>query len=129
MVVQNDVLGALRTHSGDNLSLHTELVGKSSSKIRNATFSISRHVRHLSDMIEHVSASKQKDSDQADSRPQIAILNDRHNVGVGDTEERNDAEEYCGDGHNAYIVYWPSDFRFPSFRLVAAYPVVNLLCG
>ena len=53
------------THRGHNLRLQAKLVAEATCKIADSTLPITRNVGDLPDMIEHVTACKQKDSNQA----------------------------------------------------------------
>lgn len=50
-------------------------------------------------MIEHMSACKQKYEDQADSSPQVAILDDWDNIRPGNTQERDSSEKTGYNGN------------------------------
>lgn len=50
------------TDSSDNLTFQAELVAESAGKVANATLTIPRHIRHLADVVEHVSASEKQHS-------------------------------------------------------------------
>jgi hypothetical protein len=58
------------------LGFQTVLIGKSPSKIADTTSSITSNIRNFSDMVEHMAACEEKDSNQANSCPKVAILND-----------------------------------------------------
>jgi hypothetical protein len=63
------------THSCNDLCFQTVLIGKSTSKVAYAASSISSNVRHFSNVIEHVAACEEKDSNQANSGPKVSVLN------------------------------------------------------
>lgn len=62
------------THGGDNLSFHPELVLESSCKVRYPAFAVSCDVWHLSDVVEHVPASKEQNGDDAETGPKVTVL-------------------------------------------------------
>lgn len=65
------------TYSGDNLCLQSKLLGELITKVADTTITISSNIRHLSDVVEHMSTSEKEDGDQANSGPDIPILEDR----------------------------------------------------
>ena len=64
------------THGSDDLSLKSVLVLEAVGEIAHTSFAITGNVWDLSDVVEHMSASKKQDGDQADGRPKIAVLQD-----------------------------------------------------
>lgn len=87
LVSFKDNWGPIHTHSRNNLSLKAILVGKSSSKIADTTSAVTGNIWYFSDMVEHVSGSEEKNGNQADSCPNIAVLENRHKVWPGNTKE------------------------------------------
>lgn len=67
-------------------------------------------------MVEHVSASEEKNSNQADGSPQVPVLEEGCKIWCGNGEERDEAEDSGCDGHNFHIIEWPRDWRFLSLR-------------
>lgn len=63
------------THGGNDLGFQAVLVGESSSKIADSTSTIASDVRYLSDMVKHMSTGEKKNSNQADSGPNVTVLN------------------------------------------------------
>jgi hypothetical protein len=57
------------THGGNDLRLQSELVAETSSKVADSSFAISSSVLDLPDVVEHVSAGEQKNSNQTDRSP------------------------------------------------------------
>ena len=57
----DELLKYERTYAGYNLSLHAELIRKSSGKVGNATFPIPSNIRYFPYVVEHVAAGKQED--------------------------------------------------------------------
>ena len=55
-------------------------------------------------MIEHVSTCEEKDKDQADGSPDVAVLNQWCYVWPSNTYETNDTEECRGHGNIEHVV-------------------------
>lgn len=92
------------THCGHDLSLHSELVRKASCEVGDAALAVPRHIRHFSDMVEHVSARKEQDGDQADPGPEITVLNHGQDVRLRDGDEGDQAEDDRCGGDQADVV-------------------------
>jgi hypothetical protein len=120
---------SLLTNCSNNLRLETELILETSGKVADTTLSIARHIWHLSDVVEHVSACEEQNRDQADCSPQVSVLDEREDVGCGDAKERDKAKDSCGDGYDADIVKWPNNRGLLSFREVPADPGVDAICS
>ena len=67
-------MGLGLTNSGDDLRLQTELIAKTSSKVADSTLSVPASVWYIPDAVEHVPTCEQKNGDQAERSPQIAVL-------------------------------------------------------
>ena len=81
------------THASNNLRLHAILILESTSKIADPASSVACNIRDFSNVIEHVPTCKQQDSDQTDSSPQVAVLNDGRDVGVCHCDEREQTQQ------------------------------------
>lgn len=57
------------TEERNHLRLQTELVLEARGKVVDAATSISSHIRHLANLVEHLPASKEENADQAHSSP------------------------------------------------------------
>ena len=57
-------------------------------------------------MVEHVSTSKEKNSDQADGSPQISVLEKRRKVWCGNGEEGDKSENSGRDSNGFHVVEW-----------------------
>lgn len=73
------------THSGYDLSFQTVLIRKPSSKVADTTSPIPSNVWNLSDVIKHMATCEEKNSYQAYSCPEVAILNDGQQVRSSNT--------------------------------------------
>lgn len=62
------------TERGNNLSLESKLITEASSNIRNASATIVDNVGDTTDVVEHMSAGKQQDSDKGQCRPHITAI-------------------------------------------------------
>ena len=80
------------------------MIAEATSEIVDSSFAVARHIWYLSDVIEHVSAGEQEHSDQAESGPQIAVLDDRHDVWCSNGEEGDESEEGCRNCDDLYII-------------------------
>jgi hypothetical protein len=81
------VTEGILTYSGDNLCLQSKLVLETTSKITYSTLAVTRNIRDLADMIEHVPAREEKNRNQADCGPKVAILYHRNDIGCCNGEE------------------------------------------
>lgn len=72
----------------DDLRLKTELVAEASSKVAKSTLSIALDIWCLPDVVEHVTAGEEQYSNQAECRPEVAVLQDRTNVRPCNCEKR-----------------------------------------
>lgn len=128
------ILGILRdsmvlTHCSDDLSLHAELVRESAREIVDSTAPVPGDVRHSPDVIEHMAAGEQEDQDQADSSPQVPVLDDGQDVGVCDGDEGEEAEEDRDGRANPAVVDGPADAWIVAGGELACDPAVHALCG
>lgn len=71
------------------MGLKTELIAEASSKIADSAFSVAGDIWNLPDMVEHVAAREQKHGNETDRGPEVAVLQDRHNVRSCDGDESN----------------------------------------
>lgn len=99
------------TQGSNDLRLQTKLILEASCKIADTALAIIGHVWNLSDMIEHVAACEEKDGNQADGSPEVAILNDWQNIWCGDGKEGDDTE-HGGGCHGDLDVLDRSDERW-----------------
>lgn len=72
--------GSLTDGSYD-LCFHAKLILKPTGKVAYATVAIARNIRNLPYMIEHLATGEEEDSNQADSSPEISVLNNWQDVG------------------------------------------------
>jgi len=82
------------THCSHDLSLNAILILKPACKIADSTTAVASNVRDSSNVVKHVSASEEKNHDQADTSPQVAVLQEGHNVWVCHRNKREYAQEY-----------------------------------
>lgn len=78
-------------------------------------------------MVEHVATGKEEDGDQADGRPQVAILDDWQQIWIADTEERNASKHSSRHCYYTDPVYWALYWRMRSVLQVSAQPSMDLL--
>lgn len=69
------------THCCDNLRLQAKLILESASNIRNAAFAVSGNIWNFTDVVEHVAADKEENSNHATGRPNVSVLNNGEDVG------------------------------------------------
>lgn len=99
------------THRSHNLRLHPKLILETSSKVADPALTIPSHIWHFANMVEHVSAREQQDRDQADRRPEVAVLNDGQNIWRGHAEERDQTEDARQDDGDLDVVDWTVERR------------------
>ena len=58
-------------------------------------------------MVEHVPTCEQENSYQADGSPQIAVLQDRKNIWIGNSRKGDEAQQSRDDHHNFGVIDWP----------------------
>lgn len=121
------MIGLQLTEKANNLGLDTQLVLETSGKVVNVTLSISRDVRNLADLVEHVATSAGKDHDDGDGGPDVSVLDNGNDVwpeletNAADTEQRD-----CG-GDDQEVVDRALDGRLRSVGHVTGDPAVDLL--
>lgn len=81
LALPNDIGSSGLTYSCNDLCLHSKLGLEPTGKVADAPFAISDDIWYSSDVIEHVSTCKEKNSNKADRGPDISIPNNRQNVG------------------------------------------------
>ena len=126
---QGDCRESQNTVDGSNdLRLETELVAEATSEVADTTLSVTLYVRCLADVVEHVSRGEEQDGDQGERGPEVAVLEERENVGRGDGESGDTSEDGGGDGDDLDPVDGARDLglRDVSGEL-AGDPGVNLL--
>jgi hypothetical protein len=92
------------THRGNDLSFETELILEAASEVADTALAISSDVGNLADVVEHVSAGEEQNSDQADGSPEVAVLDDREEVGCSDSQECEDTDDGSRDSDDLHIV-------------------------
>lgn len=115
------------THGRDDLRLDTQLALEPSREVRNAPLLVLRDVGNLPNVVEHVAAREQNDSDKRYRRPQVAVLDDGLNVAGRGGNEGHDAGDSDRGDHNAHPVDRPADRGVRAVRSVARKPVADLL--
>lgn len=115
------------THCRYNLCLKTILVREPPCKIAHTTLSIAGHVWNLPDVVEHMATSKQQNRNQTNGRPKVAVLYNRQQIRVADTEERDASQHCCSDCYYAHPVDRAFDWRMRSVFKMAADPSMYLL--
>lgn len=113
------------THSGDNLCLETELVLEATGEVADTTLAVGSNIRDLANVVEHVTAGEEQDHDQADSSPEVAVLDNGKDVGRGNSQECEDTDNRGGDGDDLNIVDRTLDRRVRRVGKMAAQPCVN----
>lgn len=87
------------TDESNDLCLDTKLVLEASSEVTDFTMTVTRDVRNLADLVEHVTSSASKDHDDGDSGPHIAVLDNRKQVWPSfETKTENTENGHGGDG-------------------------------
>lgn len=94
----------IRTHPSHDLRLQSELVRESCGKVYDIAIPITGHVRNLSDMVEHVAASKEQDDEETDGCPKVSVLNHREDIGSCDAEECYQTQYSCCDDYDPYVI-------------------------
>lgn len=117
--------GCQLTHRCNDLRLKTELVLEATGKVANAALAIGRDVGHLANVVEHVAAGEEKDSDQADGSPQVAVLDNREEVRRSDEKEGQSSDDSGRDSDNLNIVDRADDRWVRCIGEMAAEPRVD----
>lgn len=73
--------GKCRTKSSYDLRLQAELALEARGNVAHPTTSVASDIRHLANVVKHVSTGEEKDRDQADGSPDVAVLNNGQNIG------------------------------------------------
>jgi hypothetical protein len=60
-------------------------------------------------VVEHVATGEEKDSDQAESSPEVAALEDGEDVGSSDGEGGDGSEDGYGGGDDFDVVDWAGE--------------------
>jgi hypothetical protein len=115
------------THSGNDLCLETKLVLETAGEVGETALAVSASVGHFADVVEHVPACEEKDGDQADGSPKVAVLDDGKKVGRGDCQEGEDTDDGSRDGDDLHIVDRTLDRRVRGVGKVTAQPRVDRL--
>jgi len=113
------------TNSCNDLCLETELVLEATGEVVQTALAIVTSVGHLADVVEHVTAGEEKDENQADGGPQVAVLNDGKNVGRGDSQEGEDTDDGSRDSDDLDIVDRALDRWVRRIGKVTAQPCMN----
>lgn len=100
------------THGRDNLTLEAKLVLETSSKVGNLALAITANIWRRPDMVKHVTARKQQNSDDRQRSPQVAVLHDGHDVWPGYKSTCNTAENNGSNSDKADVVKRAVDARF-----------------
>ena len=77
-------------------------------------------------MVEHMATGEEEDKNQADSSPEVSVLNKRGNVWPSNAYETNDTKECGGEGYIKHIVDWSLDLGVWSVREMTSDPVTYL---
>jgi hypothetical protein len=115
------------THSGNDLGLETELVLETAGEVADTALAISSNVGNLADVVEHVSAGEEQNSDQADGSPEVAVLDDREQVGCSNSQEGEDTNDSSSDGDYLHIVDRTLDWWVRRIGKMTAKPCVDRL--
>jgi hypothetical protein len=121
--------GSKLTHGSNNLSLETELVLETASKVRDTTLAVACNVRDLADVVEHVATGEEKDSDQTEGGPEVAALEDGEDVGGSDGESGDGSEDGYGGGDDLDVVDWTGEGRSRARDMASEPGVDGLGCN
>lgn len=80
-------------------------------------------------MIEHLTTGEEKNGDQADRSPEIAVLDDRKQVGGEDRAEGYDPHQNRNGRDNAHVVDGSNQRRLSSLGQMTTNPLVELFGG
>ena len=92
------------THGSNNLSLETELVLETTSKVGDSALAVACNVGDLADVVEHVATGEEQDSNQTDGSPEIAALEDGKDIGSSNGESGDRSEDGYGSGDDLDVV-------------------------
>lgn len=96
-------------------------------KVVDATTSITSYIRHLSDLVEHMAASEQENTDQAQACPNIAVLDDGEHIRPGLENNTCDAQSADNRYYPSDVIDWSAHSRVRSVRQVPREPYVHIL--
>lgn len=121
-------LGNELTYRSNDLRFQSILILKSTSKVMQAALPIRCSIRDTADVIEHVPTCEQENADQADSGPEIPVLDEGEDVRCGYREERDQAEN-GGDDEGDFEVVDRTDERWMGdIWHLAGEPGVDWVC-
>lgn len=115
------------TNGSHDLGLQAKLVLEATGKVADTAAAISGNIGNLANVVEHVSAGEEKDGNEADGGPEIAVLDDGQNIRRGSDDDRAQTKN-DGDGRNpAHPVDRTLDRRVRPVSQVSREPCVNLI--
>lgn len=117
------------TECSHDLRLQSVLALEISSKVADSATTISGDIRHFANMVEHVAAGKEKDGDQADGCPEIAVLDDGKHIWPGSSSDGNRSSDKAEASSPSHPVNGSLHGRVGSVGQLSRQPRVNLLCG
>lgn len=115
------------THGGDNLGLKAELVLEATCKVADAATAITRHVWHLSNVVEHLATDEEEDRDQADGSPEVSALKHRQQIRPHQVKDSQAARGCDRRNDPSQPVNRPLDRWVWTVGRVAGEPLVDLL--
>ena len=101
------------------------MVLEATGEVADTTLAIGLNVGDLADVVEHVSAREEQNSDQADGGPEVAVLDDGQKVRRGDCEESEDTDDSGCDSDDLHVVDRTNDGRVRRVGEVTAEPCVD----
>lgn len=81
-------------------------------------------------MVEHVSGGEEQDGDQREGSPEVAVLEEGQNVGIGNGDDSDSSEDSGGDGDDLHPVDRTRDLGLGNIAgELAGDPAVDLFGG
>lgn len=119
--------GDQHTHGSDNLCFQTKLVLEAASKVGETTLAVTRYIRNLPDVVEHVARSEEQDGNEGDGGPEVTVLEDGKDVWSSNGSEGDEAEDRDGGDDQLLPVEGTLEVRGWRVGEMAREPIVDRL--
>lgn len=105
------------------------MVLETTGKVGDATLAITRYIRNLSDVVEHVARGEEQNHDDANGSPEVAVLEEGENIGAGDGGEGDETEDGDGADDELHPVEGTVEGRGWGRGKMAREPVMDWFCA
>lgn len=120
-------VGDQHTHGSDNLCFQTELVLETASKVGETTLAVTRDIRNLPDVVEHVARSEEQNGNEGDGGPEVTVLEDGKEIWASDGSEGDEAKDRDGADDQLLPVEGTLEVRGWRIGKMAREPIVDRL--